>query len=118
MGTHCCICLEQSNGTVKCISIHYDGYFNHVVPILRDHYSKRDAVEKLIHCGSTFTLSSPQELDDSVVLEKKHRPFVLKNKYELESLRSMMAYVYVFTHEGRWVCQVSDFIPIDQIQVQ
>jgi hypothetical protein len=115
MGTRCLIGIENADSTVTCIEIHYDGYFGHIIPILRTHYMTRESVEQLIRHGDNSVLLLPSELEDCPPVDVEHEPMVLNHKYKLEELRAFVPYCYLFTKNNEWECQLSDFMKITDL---
>lgn len=107
MGTHCYIGIENQNGTVEYIYVHFDGDFSSIVPILRD-YTKREDVKKMIARGTdaALFLSEVQKNEPYTVLPE-NRPQHISNMYELLNQRPRVGYVYIFTRDDEWVCHTT-----------
>ena len=115
MGTHCYIALEDTtDGTVRYMYNHYDGYFSHIIPLLRKYYMERNNVEKLIEYGSTSSLPLPHEC---LTQNKDNQPVMVRNRYEFDAIArsSYIEYYYLFTKENKWECQTSNMIDIDKL---
>lgn len=114
MGTHCFICIEDpSNHTVRSIYVHYDGYFSHIIPVLRKHYMTREQVEHLMSLGDQSILDDPSKLSIKTgdPCEK------WSNRYEMETFaRTYVHYWYVFAGNDKWECQSSDMFGIDELK--
>ena len=104
MGTHCYIGIEENNGNVEYIYVHFDGYFSNIVPILRD-YKKREDVKKMIARGNdaVLLLSEVQKNEPYTVLPE-NRPRLAGSMYALMDTEPRVSYVYVFTRYDEWVC--------------
>jgi hypothetical protein len=104
MGTSCYIGLEEQDGTVEYIYVHFDGYFSNIVPILKD-YTNREDVKKMIARGSEapILLSEIQKNEPYTVLSE-NRPQRIRSMYALLEARPRVSYVYVFSRDDEWVC--------------
>lgn len=114
MGTHCYIGIEdKDDGSVRYVYVHYDGYFSHIVPILRKHYMERKNVEELIECGDMTSLLLPHQCTKGETQNE-----VLKHRYEFEiqARKVMMHYFYLFTKEEKWECQSAEMFTMDQLK--
>ncbi len=120
MGTHYYIGVEDKNdGTVRYIYIHYDGYFSHVIPILRKHYMERKNVEGLINCGNSTNLRLPDEWISSVSNDDNDEtePNTVDDRYTFEiEARLNIEYFYLFNKDDKWECQTSEMISIDEFK--
>lgn len=58
MSTRCRIAIELSDGTIKSIYCHHDGYKSGVGATLLKHYQNPDEVEKLIELGDLSSLGT------------------------------------------------------------
>jgi hypothetical protein len=107
MGTSCYIGLEERDGTVEYIYVHFDGYFSNIVPILQD-YTNREDVKKMIARGNeaSIMLSEVQKNEPYTVLPE-NRPERIRNMYALLEARPRVSYVYVFTRDNEWVCDTT-----------
>lgn len=56
MATRSTIAIEASDGTVKQVYCHWDGYLDHNGKILLAHYAAREKTEQLISLGSISSL--------------------------------------------------------------
>ncbi len=61
MSTHCTIMHQLSDGSVRYIYCHFDGYPRHMVPTLTTHYATEDQVRDLIALGDLSFCGSPAE---------------------------------------------------------
>ena len=117
MGTHCYIGIEQSNGSVEYIYVHFDGYFEGIVPTLR-HYTNRVDVEKMIKYGF-FNLSDLQKIDGDIpnVIE---RPKIAHSMYPLIDLSRSpyVPYIYVFSQENEWLCYTSGYFQMKYLNCE
>jgi hypothetical protein len=109
MGTHCYIGIEEQDGTVEYIYVHWDGYFSNIVPILRE-YTNREDVKKMIARGSdaTLLLSEVQKNEPHTVLPE-NRPQRISSMYALLDARPRVGYIYVFTRDNEWICHTISF---------
>jgi hypothetical protein len=107
MGTHCYIGIEEENGTVEYIYVHFDGYFEKIVPILRE-YTNREDVKKMIARGTNacILLSEVQKNEPYTVLPED-RPQRISSMYALLDAKPRVSYVYVFTRDDEWVCDTT-----------
>ncbi|GHV89896.1 hypothetical protein AGMMS50268_03990 [Spirochaetia bacterium] len=55
MSTRCLISAKIL-GKVFTIYCHHDGYENHIIPLLRDHYNTQEKIEALIMMGNTSAI--------------------------------------------------------------
>lgn len=51
MSTRSLIAIKQTDGTVKSIYCHWDGYVSHNGRLLIEHYATPEAVEELLALG-------------------------------------------------------------------
>lgn len=56
MGTRSAIGYKLSDGSIRAVYCHWDGYPDHQLPILRKHYNTLDLVKALIKPGSMSSL--------------------------------------------------------------
>jgi len=56
MGTHSTIAIELSNGQVKQINCHWDGYIEHNGRLLNDHWVDYEKISKLMELGDLSKL--------------------------------------------------------------
>ena len=56
MGTNSLIGMVLSDGTVKGISCHWDGYIEYNGKILYEHYTKRKKIDELLNLGDISSL--------------------------------------------------------------
>ena len=112
MGTHCYIGVENKNDKTVCyVYIQYDGYFSHIIPLLRKHYMDRANVEGLIACGDMQSLRLPNEW---IVSENEPSTFGDSYIFEMEARRNI-EYFYLFNKDDKWECQSSEMISIDEL---
>jgi hypothetical protein len=110
MATRSMIGMQTSDGKVKAIYCHYDGYPEHHVPILNEHYSTREQVESLIALGDLLVLGSDLgELGggDSCIAygrDRGERGTEAREFVNLQDLlnRSRQSYNYVW-NDGKWL---------------
>ena len=67
MATRSAIGYRQQSGAVRAVYCHWDGYPEHQLPILREHYDTLDKVKALIRPGSMSQLRTRQLWDHSNV---------------------------------------------------
>ena len=60
MSTRSLIALKQTDGTVKSIYCHWDGYVSHNGRLLIEHYATPEAVEELLALGPLSALHRPR----------------------------------------------------------
>ncbi len=60
MGTRSAIGYKLPNGNIRASYCHWDGYPEHQLPILTEHYTTLEAVEALVEPGSMSQLRSRQ----------------------------------------------------------
>lgn len=107
MGTHCYIGIEDQNGIVEYIYVHFDGDFENIVPILRE-YTNREDVKKMISRGSeTCLLLREVQKNEPYTILPENRPQRISSMYALMDAKPRVAYVYVFTRYDEWVCDVT-----------
>jgi len=63
MSTRSLIAIENTDGTIKSIHCHSDGYPKHNGKILQNHYNQRDLVKRLIALGNLSFLD--EKIDPS-----------------------------------------------------
>jgi len=56
MGTSCVIAIKKLDGNFDSITVHYDGYSSHMVPLLNTHYTDVQKVKALIALGNCSVL--------------------------------------------------------------
>jgi len=61
MSTRSTINVKMTNGDIKSIYIHFDGYPSHHVPILLSHYDSQEKAEELIALGNISSLAPSAE---------------------------------------------------------
>lgn len=61
MSTQSTINVKMTNGDIKSIYCHFDGYPEHHVPILLDHYDSQEKAEELIALGNIKILGKSTE---------------------------------------------------------
>jgi hypothetical protein len=66
MGTQATIAIQNTDGSVEGIYIHYDGYLSHVGKVLVTHYSSESKVRRLLKLGDLRCLGPK--------IGKKHGP--------------------------------------------
>lgn len=57
MSTRSNIGMQNSDGSITAIYVHWDGYPDHHVPILTEHYAAEDKVRALLALGSLSSLA-------------------------------------------------------------
>jgi hypothetical protein len=116
MGTHCYIGLEdKESGVTQYIYIHYDGYFSHIVEVLRKHYMNRQNVEHLISCGNRSVLQEPSKLTKND--DEDDQAILAKNRYDFHQIaRREIEYCYLFTKEDKWECSSREMFSIDELK--
>lgn len=63
MSTNASVHVKGTDGKIRSIYIHWDGYVSGVGHTLRDHYNTQDAADDLIHMGDCSSLT--ETLEDS-----------------------------------------------------
>jgi len=61
MATRSYIGKQNSDGTIRAIYCHWDGYPNHVGRLLNDHYDEETKVDNLLNLGDLSSLNSTLE---------------------------------------------------------
>ena len=61
MSTNATIAVQREDGSVHAIYLHWDGYAEHVVPILTEHYNSWKLAEELIELGDLSVLAPSME---------------------------------------------------------
>ena len=61
MSTPSTINVKTTNGDIKSIYCHFDGYPDHHVPILLNHYDSQEKAEELIALGNLSSLEESME---------------------------------------------------------
>lgn len=56
MSTNAKIGITDENGHIEAIYVHWDGYPEHIAPLLLDHYNTPDKINELIKLGSLSAL--------------------------------------------------------------
>lgn len=120
MATRSYIGIQNEDGSVRSIYCHWDGYPDHNGKILREHYSDREKLNKLIDLGDISALGERLEPDkskthtfnkpsDGVVTayhrdrgEVYHKP---RKDNSIESFvsRGYEEYGYIYTKDGNWL---------------
>ena len=118
MGTHCYIAIEDKNDrTVRYVYVHYDSYFSHIVPLLRQHYMNRQNVERLIACGDMPSLLLPNKWVNEDYVDDENKPRVVNDRYvfEMEARHPFnnVHYFYLF----KWECQSIEMFSIDALKM-
>ena len=105
MGTDCYIALEETDGTIRYIYCHFDGYLSGVGKQLYTYYKTRELVSTLVEKGSIVSLELP-------IHEMKHyepiKTFKADDIYEFESNffnEPTIQYYYLFTIDNEWACK-------------
>lgn len=63
MSTNASVHVKGTDGKIRSIYIHWDGYLSHVGKLLRDNYNTQDLADDLVHMGDCSSLEAT--LDDS-----------------------------------------------------
>jgi hypothetical protein len=105
MTIHCRIGIVNEDGSVDSIYCHYDGYLQHMAPILTEAYSTEDAVRSLLVGGDLDAIACNKHGDITPVRGRwvQGIPYAtfcpsieyFNNFYKTE-------YMYLFYY-GRWV---------------
>ena len=119
MSTHSRIGIVNSEGIVKSIYCHYDGYTEHVGAMLVNHYNTKEKASELINLGSLSSLRerlAPEDneghsfedaIEDVTVAYHRDRGegFQQKTNYSVDGYfnNTQEEYIYLFTLEGEWV---------------
>lgn len=103
MATRSRIGVEQSDGTIRSIYCHFDGYLDGVGQTLLDHYSDSEKLNQLLDLGDLSSLG-PQ-LDGKTVAYARDRGETdvdaqTSGSFE-EFLKLREEYTYLFS-DGRW----------------
>jgi hypothetical protein len=105
MATRSRIGIQNLDGSVNSIYCHFDGYPEGVGTTLKEHYSDRDELQKLIELGDISSLG-----DDLLTTIAYHRdrgedyfPSTRDESLELFKKSDFEEYGYVYTLENKWV---------------
>ena len=111
MGTNCLIGLQVDDEVTKWITIQLDGYYENIIPILRE-YTQRTDVEKLIKLGSQSSLCPLNDLPEIVNEFDTDCPAeVADSRNDLPEYQ----YNYIFTTDNKWICSTDQFIDMDHL---
>ena len=67
MGTRSAIGVVEPNGTIRAVYCHWDGYPEHHLPILQEHYNTAAKARKLIAPGSMSSLRTTHTWESAPV---------------------------------------------------
>jgi len=95
MSTRSIIAAKLSDGTIKAIYVHYDGYGH--LPILQEHYNTQEMVDALVNLGD---LSSLGESLLACKAYNEDEPALLNSFDEVKDLDWGQEYVYLW--DGSW----------------
>lgn len=123
MGTHSSIAVKMSDGTVKQVYCHWDGYKEGVGQMLKNHYATQDSAEAMVILGDMSQLCkyivpigfhSYDEPEAGVsVYYGRDRGESGVSTIEFQNLDTfltdaeMLEYNYLF-NDGCWTCKTSD----------
>lgn len=121
MATRSRIGIENQDGTVTSIYCHWDGGPGHNGAILKEHYSDRERVEKLIALGSLSSLAPEIDPTGEHSFEKPQSGITVA--YHRDCGEDLMqsinpsaeryfqdignGYGYLFTKQGEWIYGVA-----------
>ena len=77
MATRSEIFVRMSNGRLGVVYCHYDGYPEHHMPILTEHYNSQEMAEKLIALGALSVLDNSPECPESHSFETPVRGYCI-----------------------------------------
>lgn len=107
MATRSTIALRRTDGTMKKIYCHWDGYLEHNGAILQKYYSTADKVENLLALGNLSVLGPTAVADDTWESRDflRCKPYTLRGeKREYAAPDQMEEYNYLFDEsEGCWI---------------
>ena len=63
MSTNASVHVKGTDGKIRSIYIHWDGYLSHVGKLLRDHYNTQELADSLVSMGDCSSLD--RSLEDS-----------------------------------------------------
>ena len=107
MGTSCYIGIEEQDGTVEYIYVHFDGYFSNIVPILQDYTTREDVKRMIAHGSDASILLSEVQKNEPYTVLPENRPERIRSMYALLEVKPRVSYVYVFTRDDEWVCDTT-----------
>jgi len=111
MATRSTIALEYSDGRVRQIYCHWDGYLDHNGQILLDHYATSDLVDQLIQHGSISSLGRSIE-DTEFYARDRGEELIPPCEFETEDDYHLAAtfqdYNYLMDRHGQWLVQFND----------
>lgn len=61
MGTHASISVKHTDGKYYGVYVHFDGYPEHTLRILRNHYNSQELAEELVSYGDASSISETIE---------------------------------------------------------
>lgn len=128
MATRCVIGIIRNDGSVECISCHYDGYVLGVGEMLNEYYKDQEKIERLLELGNISTLGenveplngtehSFEKPDDHTTIayardrgDKKVESKVMKdlNEFSKKFNESWCEYAYLFDEKNQtWLCNTT-----------
>lgn len=109
MSTRSTIAIRRSDGTMKKIYCHWDGYIEHNGAILQKYYSTADKVENLLALGNLSCLGPTTDVDDTFESRDYQRckPYTLRGEpLEYAALDQREEYNYLFDeNEAAWIVE-------------
>ena len=123
MATRSTIAIEHADGTVSQVYAHFDGYLEGVGKTLLDHFSTREAVEKLIAGGAISSLGTyVAEGDRSFYRSSDDDDYTIYYSYrgedidiekfesveEYENEHECQEFEYIFTQDDVWSVFMGD----------
>lgn len=86
---------------VLAVYLHYDGYPEHVLPILTEGYNSLDDAVKLIHCGADIR-GLAHRVTDCDFFDRDAEPRVFNSVEDFRSsVNDYVEYLYLFV-DGEW----------------
>lgn len=114
MGTPANIIIELSDNVFESISVNYDGYPDHTLDILENHYMDRDKVNAMIALGDLSSLYQSIECPEGHTFDsqvKGYSVFYGRDRGEANTRSIKNSYIndhnwsdysYMFTLDGKW----------------
>lgn len=112
MGTRSVIGVENDDGTVTYIYVHFDGYVEYIGTVLITHYSTIERVQKLMMIGSCHSIGLdgvPKPIGDFCKKAKTISSFIHDNEYK----HIEYYYLFVNNEKRQWTVYTADIHPFD-----
>jgi hypothetical protein len=104
MATRSTIALEYTDGTVKQIYCHWDGYLENNGSILREHYTDTAKLSSLLDRGSVISLGNTVDTSDFYdVGSSISEPLTYSNITQYFTNCRTEEYDYILTRDQNWL---------------